>query len=319
MGWFLSNKTSKTKKKTKRGKNTNPKWDPHRTLLGIKFAGFAGGAIAVAIGWHYGTQSLQAYISETHAQPITAEDIRFSDKPTLMGVAELNQIRAELAGLIGSSPLNGEGLKQAAERLKSQHDIVRELRQITRTPESTIEVDLDFRTPAAIVRMRNERTGRLAQVGYDVVDDMGFQMYGPKYMNEVAHLGLPLILGVNSKYRPKDNQGEHQWQGQELNAGLALIKELRKTPVIDLIESISVYDTDERGRIRLWINTEVPRPGARPVKCQILWGLPPGQEKGVEIDTDKKLKLLIAVMRNGQYLVGQWRNVTINTGSIHAE
>lgn len=317
MGWFLSNSKKKSRSKTKRGKSAGPSWDPNRTLLGVKFAGFAGGALAVALGWHYGTQKLEAAIADEHAAPITAEDIRFSDKPTLMGVAELNQLRAELAGVIGESPLNGVGLKQAAERLEDRHDIVRVLRQVRRTPEGTVEIDLDFRVPAAVVRMRNERTGELANDGYHVVDNLGYQMYGPKHMTEVAHLGLPLVLGVSSKYRPRDNEGEHQWQGQELNAALSLIAELRKTPALDLIESIAVNDTDGRGRIRLWINTlVVPTRGAEPEPCRILWGLPPGQEKGIEIDADKKLRLLIQVLTNGQYRLGHWETVSINTGTI---
>lgn len=316
MGWFLTS-NKKTKKKSKRGKSTDPKWDPSRTLLGVKFAGFAGAVLAIALVWHFGTERLEAYINTEHATPISAQDIRFSDRPTLMSPADLNQLRAELAGLIGEAPLNGMGLRQAAELLEGRPDIVRELRQVRRMPDGTVDIDLEFRTPAAIVRMRNERTNELSHDGYHVVDDFGYQMYGPKHLAELSHLHLPIIVGVNSKYRPKDNLGEHQWQGPEVAAALSLIKEVRKTPAIDLIESISVNLTDERGRIRLVINTLiVPTRGANPVACRIVWGLPPGQERAVEPDADRKLAALTATLSDSRYRMGHWREVWINDGNI---
>lgn len=317
MGWFLSSNKKKTQKKTKRAGSVDPSWDPGRTLLGMKFAGVAGVLLAAALGWHFGAEKLQAYVNTEHASPIAAEDIRFSQDPTLMSTASMNQLRAELAELIGDQPLNRKGLLQAADLLRSKHDIVKELRQIRRTPQGTIEIDLDFRKPAAIVRMRNERTGELMDDGYHVIDDMGYQMYGPRYMNELADRNLPQILGVNSKYRPKDNLGEYRWQGPEVDAALALIAELRKTPAIDLIESISVNATDERGRIRLVINTEVrPTASSQTVNCQIVWGLPPGQERTIEPDPDRKLAALIATLASGEYKMGHWKQVWINTGNV---
>lgn len=316
MGWFLTNK-KKTKKKTRRGKSVDPAWDPQRTLLGMKFAGAAGVILAFALAWHFGSQRLEAYVNTEHAKPITAQDIRFSDKPTLMSPADINQLRAELAGKIGPEPLNRKGLRDAAKLLEARKDIVRELRQVRRQPDGTVDIDLDFRTPAAIVRMRNERSGALSADGYHVIDNSGFQMYGPKYMAELSHLRLPQILGVNSKYRPKDNLGEYQWQGPEVDAALALIAELRDTPAIDFIESISVNVTDERGRIRLVLNTlVVPGAGADAVACRIVWGLPPGQERTVEPDTDRKIAALSTLLGDGRYIKGHWREVWINTGSV---
>lgn len=316
MGWFLTN-SKKTKKKTKRGRSTDPSWDPSRTLLGVKFAGAGGLLLAVALGWHFGSEKLQAYVNDTHAQPITAEDIRFSDEPELMSPADINQLRAEIAQLIGDAPLNRKGLRETAQLLQAKPDIVRELRQVRRTPEGTVEIDLDFRTPAALVRMRNERTGALSDDGYHVIDDMGFQMYGPRTLAEVEHLGLRQIVGVSSKYRPKDNLGEHRWQGPEVDAALALLAELRKSPAIDLIDSVSVNITDERGRIRLVLNTLViPARGAEAVPCRIVWGLPPGQERTIEPDADRKLAALIATLSDSRYRMGHWQEVWVNTGNV---
>ncbi|MBX2850134.1 MAG: hypothetical protein KTR15_00145 [Phycisphaeraceae bacterium] len=319
MGWFLSNKTSKTKKKTKRGKSADPKWDPKRTLLGVKFAGFAGGILAVALAWHFGTQRLEAYVNTNHAQPIGAEDIRFSDEPTHLGVAELNQLRAELAQLIGAEPLNRARLVAAAKMLRDQHDLVHELRQVRRTPQGTVEIDVDFRTPAAIVQMRNARTGQPSLDGYHVIDELGYQMFGPKSLGDLdlAVQNLPHIYGVSSDFRPRDNHGEYRWQGPEVDAALALIDALKKTPAIDFIESISVNVRDERDRIRLVINTlVVPARGVKPVPCRIVWGLPPGQERAIEPDIDRKIAALTKLLGDGRYRMGHWQEVWINTGNI---
>ncbi len=317
MGWFLSRSKNKNTSKAKRSASANPTWDPHRTLLGVKFAGVAGAILAVALAWHFGSQRLEAYVNLKHAQPITAEDIRFSEQPVEMSPADINLLRAELARAIGPKPLNRDGLVRAADILRDRQDIVRELRQIRRLPDGTIDVDLSFRSPAAIVQMRNERTGQPSPDGYHVIDDMGYQMYGPRSLAELATLNLPRVVGVNSKYRPKDNRGEYRWQGPEVDAALALIKTLRKTPAYNHIDSISVNVTDERERIRLVINTLVlPTANSRPMSCRIVWGLPPGQEKAVEPDADRKLAALNSLLADNRYRRGQWQEIWINTGSV---
>ena len=160
-------------------------------------------------------------------------------------------------------------------------------------------------------------TGELSPDGYHVIDDMGFQMYGPRSLAELSHLNLPRVLGVNSKYRPKDNLGEFRWQGPEVDAALALIKTLTDTPAYDFIDSISVNVTDERGRIRLVLNTLVmPTADSKPVPCRIVWGLPPGQERSVEPDVDRKMAALNALLGDGRYRMGHWQEVWINTGSV---
>lgn len=318
MGWFLSNnQKTKKKKKSKRGKSASASWDPKRTLLGVKFAGFAGGILGIALAWHFGTERLEAYVNENHAQPITAEDIRFSENPSHLAAAELNQLRGELASTIGDNPLNREGLVNAATILRDQHDLVRELRQVRRTPQGTIEIDLSFRIPAAIVQMRNPQTGEASPDGYHVIDELGYQMFGPKRLDELANPNLPRILGVSSDYRPKDNRGEYRWQGPEVDAALALLDVLKDTPAIDFVDSISVNLRDERDRISLVITTLVrPNANSAAIPCHIVWGLPPGQERTIEPDIDRKLGALIEVLGHGKFRTGHWQQVNINTGKI---
>lgn len=315
MGWFLTSSKSKTKKKTKRGKSADPKWDPHRTLLGMKFAGAGGAVLAVVLVWHYGTQQLEAYVSKHHARPITVQDIQFSEDPDLILPEKINTLRAELAETIGPDPLDRDKLQDAVVLLKKKHDIVREVRQVRRRPDGTIQIDLTFRSPVAIVQMRNPITHEPSPDGFHVVDELGYHMDGPKYLVDFGHLDVPLILGVSSDDRPKDNLNEFRFQGHEVDSALRLIKTLRETTTYDHIDSISVDVTDEVGRIRLVINTRIaPTVNGPLVYCRIVWGLPPGQERTVEPDVDRKIAALEALLSDDRYIKGHWDEVWINSG-----
>ena len=317
MGWFLSSKNAKGKKKSKRKASADPKWDPHRTLLGVKIAGFAGVVFAVALGWHFGTERLHAYIGKQHSQPVAAQDIIFSENPIHLSPDKINRLRTQLADIIGPNPLDRGALLEAANMLRERKDLVRELRQIRRNPDGTVSIDLSFRIPSAIVLMRNSaKEGAFSKDGYHVIDDMGFHMDGPRTKKELAHLKVPAIHGVKSKNRPAKAYGRFNLNGTDIAAGLDLIKLLRDKPAYDVIESISVDSTDASGRTRLVIKTLLPTSNADPMPCYIVWGLPPGQERGVEPDPDIKIKALHTLLTDGRYKLGQWNQVWINTGHI---
>ena len=317
MAWFLTNGKKTKKKTTRRGKSAGPAWDPQRTLLGVKFAGAVGIVIALALAWHVTQDRLLAYANEQHAMPVTADDIVFSDKPTWMTPAEINTLRANIAAKIAPGPMDNTGLKAVAKELEDHPRLVRELRQVRRTPQGKIELDVSFRRPAAILRMRNSVTQEPATDGYHVIDAEGYQLFGPVHLHEVHHLGLPRLEYVNSDYRPRDNQGEFRWQGNEVAAGLALIAALKGDPAMDMVETVRVDGRDERGRLRLMLIVPVrPTATSEPVPCVIVWGLPPGEERSIEPDADQKLVALHRVLGDGNFRMGHWREVWINTGSI---
>lgn len=316
MGWFLTN-GKKKKKTTKRSKSAGPGWDPHRTLLGIKFAGAIGAVIAVALAWHVAQDRLLAYANTRHAVPVHADDIRFSEEPTWMTPAELHQLRINIAAKVSAGPMEREGLARVAQELREHPRLVRELRQVRRTPQGTIELDVSFRQPAAILCMRNPATGEPSTDGYHVIDAEGYALFGPVYLHDVYHLGLPRIEYVSSDYRPRDNKGEFQWQGNEVAAGLAMIKALQGDPAMDLIETIRIDGRDERGRIRLVLIVPVrPTAASEAIPCAIVWGMTPGQERSIEADPDQKLIALHKTLSAGEFRMGHWKEVWINTGQI---
>ncbi|XAM01439.1 hypothetical protein OT109_08590 [Phycisphaeraceae bacterium D3-23] len=318
MGWFLSS-SKKTKKKKKAGRGTGgSEWDPKRTLLGVKFAGVIGAVVLLAVGWGFMERGLVAYANTQHARPVVADDIAFRETPQWLTPAEINHMRTEIAELIGPGPMQRDGLKAAADWLRAQPHIVKELRQVHRTPQGVIVIDADFRQPAAVLRMFNRGAWVDAEDGHHVIDDAGYRLYGPVPLADVDHLGLPLILGVDSSYRPRDEQGEFQFQGNEVPAALALIEALKGEPVLGVIESISVNSRDKKERIRLVLTVAVRPPGAvEPVACTIVWGLPPGHPDAiVEAEVRTKITALNALVTLDAFRMGLHPESWINTGAV---
>ncbi|MEM9415035.1 MAG: hypothetical protein AAGA29_06085 [Planctomycetota bacterium] len=318
MGWFLTSNT-KPKKKKKSARGGGSDWDPKRTLLGVKFAGVIGAVVLAAVGWGFMERGLVSYANTHHAKPIVADDIAFSQTPQWLTPAELNHMRTEIAELIGySGPMERDGLREAADWLRAQPHLIKELRQVHRTPQGTIAIDADFRQPAAVLRMFNRGAWVDAEDGHHVIDDTGYRLYGPVPLADVDHLGLPLILGVDSSYRPRDEQGEFQYQGNEVPAALALIEALKGEPVLGIIESISVNSRDKKERIRLVLTIAVPVPGAvEPVTCMIVWGLPPGHPDAiVEAEVRTKINALNALVSLDTFRMGLHPESWINTGEV---
>jgi len=320
MGWFLSSSgKGKKKKKGARGSSGyGSGWDPQRTLLGLKFAGVIGGVVLVAVGWVWLEGGLANYANAQHAEPVGPDDVVFTQTPDWLTPAEINQMRTEIAGMIGPGPMDDDGLRAAAGWLKDQPHKVRTLRQVRRTPAGTIEVDAEFRRPAAVLRMYNPNTGTDAEDGFHVIDDQGVRLYGPVTMTDVDYLGLPLIIGVDSSYRPRDEQDEYAFQGSEVPAALALIEALRDEPVLGMVDSISVNSRDPKKRIRLILTISVRPPGATtPIPCRVVWGLPPGHPQAVvEADVSDKVRALNALVASGPFRMGHRPTAWINTGRV---
>ena len=319
MGWFLSSKAKGKRKKTKRGGAAyGGGWDPQRTLLGVKFAGAAGALVLSAVGWGWLEGGLIAYANANHACPVSPDSITFNQTPGWLTPAEINQMRAELAAKVGPGPMDQDGLQAVAKWLTDRPDLVRQLHQVRRTPQGTIEIDADFRRPAATLRMFDRDTWQDAQDGFHAIDAEGYHLFGPVYFTDVDYQGLPLILGVDSDYRPRDERGEFYFQGNEVPAALALIDALADEPVLGMVESVSVNSRDAKQRIRLVLTVAVlPRGAAEPVSCKIVWGLPPGHPDAVvEAPVAEKIQALNALVASDLFRMGHRPEAWINTGKV---
>jgi hypothetical protein len=267
MGWFLSSKKKKSKPRRKASLTEQKAWDPKRTLAGLKALGVFALAVALVIGWRYGERYLLDYAKQRQDAPITAEMVELVDAPAWMSEGIRDQVRQTASERIDPDPLDGKSLRRAAEAL--EHDPwVREVIQVSRRTGGRVLVSARYRQPVAVIQGKD---------GYHLVDAQGVCMPGLYAMHEVERLGLVMVLGVSTP--PPAKAGE-VWPGEEVSAGLSLIRLLSAEPYMDKIRSFDVSQRDERGRLRLVLHTE---------DGTVRWGLPPGEEHAIEPDAQVKL------------------------------
>lgn len=265
MGWFLTTKKSSRAsggRKAARSSAASPKpWDPKRTLLGVKILLGVGASAGAVVGWVYGEAALKRYAIAMHGgDPVSVEDVVLADAPAWMSPEVRTRVATVVATQVDENPLDGRSLKAAARALGDE-PWVAGVERVRRLSTGQIEVRADYRQPMAIVEGRD---------GYHLVDDMGVRLPGLYYRDQIDRLHLPLITGVAAA--PPGKAGQ-KWPGDDLQAGLELVKLLAGEGYASQIKAYDVAERDHRGRIRLALQTE---------RGLVRWGLPPGQEQTVE-------------------------------------
>lgn len=274
MGWFLTKKKgSKAPRSSSRAKASaaSPRpWDPQRTLWGVKILFGVACAAGAVVGWYYGEEALEDYAAATMGDPVSTDDVLLADAPGWMSPEVRARVATAVAEQVSSNPLDGASLREAARALASEPWVAR-VERVQRLASGKVEVRADYRQPMAVVEGLD---------GYHLVDDQGYKLPGLYYRDQVGRLGLPLIVGVQAA--PPGRPGQ-QWPGDDLQAGLDLVKLLAGERFFNQIESFDVGTRDNRGRLRLALRT---RTG------MVLWGLPVGQESAVEQSAMTKVSWL---------------------------
>ncbi|MFA9477284.1 cell division protein FtsQ/DivIB [Phycisphaerales bacterium AB-hyl4] len=270
MGWFLGGTSKKkgrasTRGKSKSAKGVGPSWDPQRTIFAAKvLVGFAV-LVTLVVGWRWSETWLREYVKEEHGQAVAAEDVLLGDTGRIPMLA-VEQLQEFVAEHVTGDPLDGESLRVAA-RLLERDAWVRELRQLRRLSGGRVLVEAEYRQPMAMIE-----DGGV----YHVVDGEGIRLPA-LYMTQRTDVDLPLIVGVASGPGPV---GE-VWPGRDVQAGLALVSMLEHEAFADQIRAYDVSGRDPRGRLRLSLWTT----GGGVVR----WGLPPGEEPGIETRAAEKV------------------------------
>lgn len=282
MGWFLSkNQDGQGRGKRASGKSakgragngakhSSRRWDPQRTLLGLKLLGGVALAIALGIGWTATERTLSRYASDARSVPVTADRVVLVDAPSWMDPALRDELRAKVAHSVSADPLDGRGLADAAAMLQDD-PWVASVTQVRRAPQGYVKVTADYRAPAAVVA---------GDRGYHVVDRDGVWLEGPVDRAATRWSRLPLVTGVSAD--PPATYGK-PWPGTDIQAALSLENTLRREPYADQITAYDVSHRDLKGRLWLVLYTDGPA---------IIWGLPPGQERSVEPQAPVKLGAL---------------------------
>ncbi|MFP4145712.1 MAG: cell division protein FtsQ/DivIB [Phycisphaeraceae bacterium] len=284
MGWLLSGNGKK--KKTTRGKGSRgtkgtsrggraAPWDPKRTLAALAVVGAFAGLLGFALAWHYGGEALRSWASTEHAADPSAEQVELTDAPAWMSPLVREQLRQITADAVGSDPLDRQGLVAAVEQLR-ENPWVLEVDQVRRQPGGKVVVDARYREPVALIQKSD---------GYHLVDAEGVRLPGVYYRHQLKSVDLPVLIHVSAA---PPFRGE-VWPGEDIQAGLELVRLLAGQPFFDDIEAFDVGKRDQRGRICLALHGEAGG--------VVWWGLPPGEERVIEADAAVKLAWLRDIVR----------------------
>jgi hypothetical protein len=227
-------------------------------------------------------------VAENLAWPTTTPRVVLKNRPVWMSQNLAEQIARSVQPEHPSSSLDHSLLRQTAETLGFS-PWVKEVRQVRRvfgqSAGDTIEIDCDFRTPAALVAAS---TGE-----YILVDSEGIKlperfpvsakppriMFGPD-----GHVTLRIIEGVTANPPFADGQ---KWAGEDLAAGLELLRLLYGRACTEEIYKVNVSNYKGRRNNRDPQLTLVTK-----YNSVVWWGEPVKQTFFAELHPAEKLERL---------------------------
>lgn len=180
----------------------------------------------------------------------------------------------DVGARLSSDPLDGTGLANAAKRLE-QHPAIQKVERIWRDDAGFVQIKALAYHPAAVVDGS----------GLSVVDTQGHLL--TEYLDPAVadQLPIPRIKGVRS---PSPSGGKEAiWKDAGLQAGLGLLQHMTLNEISHL-RSLDVGQRD--GQKRIVISFSLQGVASEPV--DILWGLPAGEEAGIDAAPAKKLAAL---------------------------
>ncbi len=276
---------------------TTPVWDAAQTLARLRLVMIVVGGLTLVLGWQPAERFLRERISQRLVQAMPMPPIRLANAPAWMPVALREQLRAVALAQITPEPMAGRSLERAAAAL-ALNPWVEQVLRVQRYPDG-IEILARYRQPVAGVAWSD---------GYHMVDAKGVSLPGLYLREHLELLKLPAIEGVST---PPAAPG-CLWQGQGVQAGLALVSYLGNQPYRDQIVAYDVSDRDALGRVRLTLQTQ---------QGKVRWGLPPGEERSIEPPATLKREWLARVAVAHQSIDAGGRTVDVFGGAafIHQQ
>lgn len=252
------------------------KWNPQSTWKGVQrlLAGVL--VVAVVVGWTPARQYLSTYVNAKRALSINPDRVVFEDAPGWMPAGFKKNMQRIVASQISAHPLDSKGLSNAVAALTNS-GWARKVDSISRL-DGQVRVKAEFRQPCAFVRQEE---------GYRMIDTQGVMLPGLYQAKHLAMLSVPVIKGVN---QISTSHGQI-WPGKQVPAVLSLLRELADQPYYRQIRGIEVRQEESQDRLRLVLLTYTG---------QVLWGLPPGQERMIEPATATKKAWLMQVCRQSR-------------------
>ncbi|MEM9294479.1 MAG: hypothetical protein AAGA57_01640 [Planctomycetota bacterium] len=233
---------------------TRPAWDvegARRTLrIGVAVMSVLGGLAA----WGVGRVTLADRARASAGDPSVSPVVVVEAPPRWTGGPDhpaLEEVRRLVGSAASRDPLDGDGLRAAAEALRGSA-WVREVEQLRRGGDGVVRVRVVFRDPAAVVG---------SAAGYHLVDAEGVKLPLVYRSGQLEPLGLPTIAGVID---PPPASGE-AWTGG-VSEALSLVRLVSGEPWAPRLKWVDVGQRDALGRVDLWM---------RVGDATIHWGLSP--------------------------------------------
>jgi hypothetical protein len=233
----------------------------------------------------WGLQQLQAYVLTIPSEQTLR--IEWVSLPTWAGSPAYGPVLGEVeaaAGLHLNDDIHDADLaRRVAENLLASPWIAAVAR-VAKRPDGTLLVNATFREPLAYVDVR----GRAY-----LIDTAGVRLPVECDADYIEPGQWLLVQGVRGAIPPV---GE-RWSGEDLVAGIELVKYLRlaasrnEIPFNAALRAVDVANFDRRERrpdAPLRIRTVYPN-------CYVNWGEPPGQEYPIEPSAQRKIDMLRAL------------------------
>lgn len=231
--------------------------DPARRRRLVLRLGAGVAAVVLCAAAAFGLRAVERHVDGIlTARPLPQPRLRFPGVPAVLeGLAD-RDIQAAVEPLL-AEPWTAPDLCRRMADAAAPVGWIKTLRGVRRLADGAIQIDCDYRTPAAIVAQRD---------GYVLVDDDQVRLPGVY----AYHQSWIVISGVAEPPPPAGGV----WLGEDLRAGLNLIASLRREPFTAQITAVLVDNYD--GRLdprRCHLEVATDRTGGR-----IRWGSAPGAE-----------------------------------------
>jgi hypothetical protein len=277
----------KTKKprQIKLRKPTDPERARRLRIVGLHLSLAALLLGGIGAGYFYADQYVEKKLAVT-SQPLI---VVLKNRPAWMNDFLVEQI-AMIARPVGPhSAFDRQMLVDTAQLLKS-NPWVRRVRGVRRAfthrPGDTLEIDCEYRAPVALVRWG---------VFYWLVDEKGVRLSERFTEQDVPNIQFSpdhhtVIRVIEGVWHPAPHLAGEKWEGDELAAGLKMVKYLFDRPFTEEILRVNVANYAGRHD-----NKDPQLVLVTKYNTQIWWGRPPGDDdvdSFIEVSTARKLKYL---------------------------
>lgn len=251
------------------------------THLGLAFLLIGG----MGAGYYYADKYVEERVAYTK-QPMI---VVLKNRPPWMNDFLVEQIAAIARPVSPHSAFDHKLLVDTADLL-GRNPWIRKVHGVRRTftykPGDTLEIDCEYRAPAALVKWG---------AFYWLVDENGIRLSDRFTEADVPNLqfspdGRTRIRVIEGVRHTVPHMAGEQWPGEDLTAGLRMLNYLFDRPYTDQILKVSVANLDGRvdaksPQVVLWTK----------FNTQIWWGRPPSEndvDAFIEVSTARKLNYL---------------------------